>query len=91
MEGKGINGRLLWFGVLVWFSANLLSQSLYMGANGVPYDAAMVLDGLGPLYLPLLLLEALAWIVGGGWLIKHGLRRRSPFETPSSALNHAVD
>ena len=54
MEKGAERATLLWYGLLVWFAANLLSQSLYMGTYGVPYDAETVIRALGPYYIPIL-------------------------------------
>lgn len=75
MGPKAQTGRWLWMILLAWFCANLLSQSLYMGRYGLPYDAQMMLKGLGPLYVPLLLLEGVLWVAGLGWLLHRGLDR----------------
>jgi hypothetical protein len=87
------DGRLgwLWYGMLVWFAANLLSQSLYMGTYGVPYDAEDVIRALGPYYIPILFVESLAWILAGGWLFKHTLRRRPDCNSIGQGGAHAVD
>ena len=61
--------------------ANLLSQSLYMGRYGLPYDAQAMLKGLGPLYVPLLVLEGLLWVAGAGWLLHRGVGRLSRGKT----------
>ncbi len=72
---KAQAGRWVWMALLAWFCANLLSQSLYMGRYGLPYDAQTMLKGLGPLYIPLLVLEGLLWVAGAGWLIHRGVNR----------------
>ena len=48
MKPKASAGRWVWMALLAWFCANLLSQSLYMGRYGLPYDAQTMLKGLGP-------------------------------------------
>lgn len=73
MASKAQAGRWVWMALLAWFCANLLSQSLYMGRYGLPYDAQTMLKGLGPLYIPLLVLEGLLWVAGAGWLIHRGV------------------
>lgn len=75
MASKAQAGRWVWMALLAWFCANLLSQSLYMGRYGLPYDAQTMLKGLGPLYIPLLVLEGLLWVAGAGWLIHRGVVR----------------
>ena len=68
-------GRWVWMALVAWFCANLLSQSLYMGRYGLPYDAELLFEGLGPLYVPLLVAEGLLWLAGAGWLIHRGVHR----------------
>ena len=41
---------IMWYAVLVWFSASLLSQSLYLAFYREPYDAMVLLKTLGPIY-----------------------------------------
>ena len=91
MEKGAERATLLWYALLVWFAANLLSQSLYMGTYGVPYDAETVIRALGPYYVPILFLESLAWIGVGGWLLRSTLRRRPGFEPAGGGVAHAVD
>ena len=75
MKPKASAGRWVWMALLAWFCANLLSKSLYMGRYGLPYDAQTMLKGLGPLYVPLLVLEGLLWVAGAGWLLHRGVGR----------------
>jgi hypothetical protein len=53
--------KLLWFGILVWFSSSLMSQALYMGFYGMPYDAIELLGGVGPVYYLLIIIELSMW------------------------------
>ena len=75
MKLKASAGRWVWMALLAWFCTNLLSQSLYMGRYGLPYDAQTMLKGLGPLYVPLLVLEGQLWVAGAGWLLHRGVGR----------------
>ena len=75
MAKERLTGRWVWMALVAWFCANLLSQSLYMGRYGLPYDAQLLFEGLGPLYVPLLVAEGLLWLVGAGWLIHRGVHR----------------
>ena len=88
MKPKASAGRWVWMALLAWFCANLLSQSLYMGRYGLPYDAQTMLKQLGPLYVPLLVLEGLLWVAGAGWLLHRGVGRLNRGKTsagPSEA------
>ena len=81
MKPKASAGRWVWMALLAWFCANLLSQSLYMGRYGLPYDAQTMLKELGPLYVPLLVLEGLLWVAGAGWLLHRGVHRATHAKT----------
>jgi len=54
-----------WAAVLIWFSASLLSQAIYIGFNGMPYDAQQLLTALGPAYWGLVVFEVVIWITFG--------------------------
>lgn len=62
--------NLLMFTLAIWFSANLLSQSVFIAINGLPYDAVSMLKSLGPIYYFILIGELLLWIVAGGWVVR---------------------
>jgi hypothetical protein len=47
--------------VLVWFGANLLSQAIYIGFNGQPYDANAILSSLGYWYWVCIAIELFIW------------------------------
>ena len=86
MKAKARTGRWAWLVLLAWFCANLLSQSLYMGRYGLPYDAQTMLKGLGPLYVPLLVLEGALWVAGAGWLLHRGVHRVSRAKNKSATV-----
>ena len=86
MGEKSKTGRWVWMALVAWFCANLLSQSLYMGRYGLPYDAQQLFQGLGPLYVPLLVLEGLLWLGGAGWLIHRGVHRATASKKASVAV-----
>ena len=62
--------------VVVWFSANLLSQAIYIGFNGEPYDANAILSGLGYWYWICIGVELAIWVTLG-LLVMHKLRLRA--------------
>ena len=62
--------------VVVWFSANLLSQAIYIGFNGEPYDANAILSGLGYWYWICIGVELFIWVTLG-LLVMHKLRLRA--------------
>ena len=55
------HGKMLWFVILVWFSSSLVSQALYMGFYGMPYDALELVGGVGPIYYLLITIELVMW------------------------------
>ncbi|MBD14524.1 MAG: hypothetical protein CMJ72_05070 [Planctomycetaceae bacterium] len=61
---------LSWAIVLIWFGANLLSQALYLGFNGQPYDANQILKSLGTWYWICVLLELIIWLTFGSLLVQ---------------------
>ena len=65
--------------VVVWFSANLLSQAIYIGFNGEPYDANAILSGLGYWYWICIGVELFIWVTLG-LLVMHKLRLRADDE-----------
>ena len=69
--------NFLLFTLAIWFCANLLSQSVFMAINGLPYDAVSMLKSLGPIYYFILIGELLLWIVAGGWVVKKFTRHVS--------------
>lgn len=62
---KSTGVRLGWSIVVVWFSANVLSQMIYMRFHGMPYDASALLSSLGGWYWALLVVELGIWILFG--------------------------
>ena len=54
-----------WSIVVVWFSANVLSQMIYMRFHGMPYDASALLSSLGGWYWALLIVELAIWVLFG--------------------------
>ncbi len=57
--------RIGWAAVIIWFSANLLSQAVYMGLHGTPYDATSLLQSIGAWYWILFVIEMVVWILFG--------------------------
>jgi len=76
---KVLGLRLGWVAIVIWFSANLLSQAFYIGFNGEPYDANAILSSLGNWYWFCLVIELLIWMIFG-FLIIHKLRIRTDEE-----------
>jgi hypothetical protein len=54
-----------WGAVIIWFSANVLSQAAFIGTHGVPYDAATILAALGPWSWVLIAIEFGVWAIIG--------------------------
>jgi hypothetical protein len=59
-------GGILWYAVLIWFSSSILSQALFIGFYGAPYDAIELLGGIGPAYIGLVLIEVAMWVTLAG-------------------------
>ena len=72
--GKSIVGgscaRLSWAIIFIWFGANLLSQALYLGFNGEPYDANQILMSLGAWYWVCIVLELIIWLTFGSLIVQ---------------------
>lgn len=54
-----------WGAVMVWFSANVLSQAAFIGTHGVPYNADAMLATLGPWSWLLVTIELGVWLIVG--------------------------
>ena len=65
----------------IWFGASLLSQALYMGFYGKPYDSFLLLKLLGPFYVLVIVIELLIWAMIGVMLINKLLTRKLGFNT----------
>jgi len=68
-------GNVLWFAILIWFSSSLLSQALYIGLHGIPYDAVELFGGVGPAYYLLVGIELVMWSLLAGFSITKMSRR----------------
>ena len=67
---RGMSMSLGWAIVLIWFGANLISQALYLGFNGQPYDANQILKSLGTWYWICVVLELIIWLTFGSLLVQ---------------------
>lgn len=64
--GKNTNTAMIgWGAVMVWFSANVLSQAAFIGTHGVPYDVEAMLGALGPWSWLLVTIELGVWLIVG--------------------------
>ena len=54
----------------IWFGANLLSQALYLGFYGEPYDANQILKSLGTWYWVCVMIELVIWLIFGSLLVQ---------------------
>ena len=59
-------GGILWYAVLIWFSSSILSQALFIGFYGIPYDAIDLFEGIGPAYIGLIIIEMTMWVLLAG-------------------------
>lgn len=46
----------------IWFVANLASQLVFISIHGSPYDGLAMLMSLGPIYIAILIAEAILWV-----------------------------
>jgi len=67
---KVLGIRMSWIIVAIWFSANLLSQAIYLGFNGEPYDANAILSSLGHWYWICLAIELGIWVTFGALILQ---------------------
>lgn len=68
-------GGMLWYAVLIWFSSSILSQALFIGFYGIPYDAIDLFGGIGPAYIGLVLIEITIWILLAGLSVVKMVRK----------------
>ena len=61
------------------YKRQLLSQAIYIGFNGEPYDANAILSGLGYWYWICIGVELFIWVTLG-LLVMHKLRLRADDE-----------
>ena len=67
----------------IWFGASLLSQALYLGFYGKPYDSLLLLEILGPYYALIIITELLIWLMIGLMLINKFLSSKMDQHAPS--------
>jgi hypothetical protein len=89
-ELKILGMRLGWAAVVVWFSANLLSQAIYMGLHGEPYNASAMLSSIGSWYWFFIAIELVIWTTFGG-LVIHRVRERVAEGEPDSSAKPVPD
>ncbi|MDE0557068.1 MAG: hypothetical protein OSB30_01180 [Candidatus Poseidoniaceae archaeon] len=68
-------GGILWYVVLIWFSSSILSQALFIGFYGTPYDAIDLLGGIGPAYIGLVIIEMTMWVLLAGLSVTKMVRK----------------
>ena len=68
-------GGILWYVVLIWFSSSILSQALFIGFYGIPYDAIDLLGGIGPAYIGLVIIEMTMWVLLAGLSVTKMVRK----------------
>ena len=64
-NSKSTASTMGWGAVLIWFSANILSQAIFIGTHGVPYDASAIIVTLGPWSWVLVAIELTIWVIIG--------------------------
>jgi hypothetical protein len=73
---KFFSRKIMFSFIYIWFAASVLSQALYIGFHGVPYDSTLMIALLGPWYLLVIILEALVWAILGMILLSKMLSTR---------------
>ena len=89
MKADGCSAKVTWRLIVVWFCANLLSQTLYIGKYGVPYEADLILTGLGPFAGLIVALEILVWGFISLYFINKWKRSKDPLT--DVGLSHQVN
>ena len=74
--------RLMIFVAAIWFGASLLSQALYMGFYGKPYDSLLLLEIMGPYYALIIVIELLIWAIIGLMLVNKFLANKVDMFAP---------
>jgi hypothetical protein len=62
---KVFSKKIIFSFIFIWVAASVLSQALYIGFHGVPYDSTLIIALMGPWYLLVVILEALVWAILG--------------------------
>lgn len=62
---KLFSRKMMYSFIFIWFAASVLSQALYIGFHGVPYDSTLIIALMGPWYLLVVILEAIVWAILG--------------------------
>ena len=57
-----ITVKVFFWMILSWSASNLFAQALYMGLNGVPFDAFAMIDSLGNWYYAVVIAEVAVWM-----------------------------
>ena len=73
---KFFSKKIMFSFIYIWFAASVLSQALYIGFHGVPYDSTLMIALLGPWYLLVIILEALVWAILGMILLSKMISTR---------------
>ena len=73
---KFFSKKIMFSFIYIWFAASVLSQALYIGFHGVPYDSTLIIALLGPWYLLVVILEALVWAILGMILLSKMISTR---------------
>jgi hypothetical protein len=68
-------GGILWYAVLIWFSSSILSQAIFIGFYGTPYDAIDLFGGIGPAYIGLVIIEMTMWALLAGLSVAKMVRK----------------
>ena len=74
----------------IWFTANLISQLLFISHYGNPYDGISMLASLGPIYYAIIIAELLLWTWLAGFLIIKSLNLFKKEQSAGEIGNHPL-
>ena len=74
----------------IWFTANLISQLLFISHYGNPYDGISMLASLGPIYYAIIIAELLLWMWLAGFFIIKTLNLLKKEQSTGEIGNHSL-
>ena len=74
----------------IWFTANLISQLLFISHYGNPYDGISMLASLGPIYYAIIIAELILWMWLAGFFIIKLLNLLKKEQSTGEIGNHSL-
>ncbi len=74
----------------IWFTANLISQLLFISHHGNPYDGISMLASLGPIYYAIIIVELILWAWAAAFLIIKMLNLLKKEHSTGEIGNHSL-